>query len=154
MESVKKTLRLLVTTSFVYMILGVASGLFYREFTKMNGFPEGAPGQLGLTHTHLLALGFFASLTFLALEKLFRMSESRKLFGWFFGLYNVGVLMTAIMLFVHGILQVQGVEVSGMIPGIAGLGHILLTAGLIVLWVLLSKAISRQRDDAPATISA
>ncbi|MEG2578269.1 MAG: hypothetical protein RSA54_11130, partial [Glutamicibacter sp.] len=23
------------------MVLGVASGLFYRELTKMNGFPEG-----------------------------------------------------------------------------------------------------------------
>ena len=150
----KKTLRLLVTTSFVYMILGVASGLFYREFTKMNGFPEGAPGQLGLTHTHFLALGFFASLTFLVLEKLFRLSESRRLFGWFYALYNIGVLVTAGMLFVHGILQIQDVEVSGMIPGIAGLGHILLTAGLIVLWVLLSKSISRQRDEAPAVAAA
>lgn len=30
----------LLNASFIYMIVGVASGLFYREFTKNNGFPE------------------------------------------------------------------------------------------------------------------
>ena len=51
-------MRRLFTAAFASMLVGVASGLFYREFTKINGFPEGAPTQLGLVHTHLLVLGF------------------------------------------------------------------------------------------------
>ncbi|WP_437764919.1 DUF2871 family protein [Sorangium sp. So ce764] len=39
----------------VTMILGVVSGLFYREFTKVNHFI--GETQLALMHTHLLALG-------------------------------------------------------------------------------------------------
>lgn len=30
----------LLNASFIYMLAGVASGLFYREFTKLNDFPE------------------------------------------------------------------------------------------------------------------
>ncbi len=48
----------LLNASFIYMLAGVASGLFYREFTKLNDFPEGQFTQLGLAHTHLLTLGF------------------------------------------------------------------------------------------------
>ena len=44
----------LLNASFIYMLAGVASGLFYREFTKLNDFPEGQFTQLGLAHTHLL----------------------------------------------------------------------------------------------------
>ena len=146
MEYVKKTLNLLLTTAFIYMGVGVLSGLFYREFTKLNGFENGAPGQLGLTHTHLLALGFFATLTFLVLEKQFVLSASRKLFAWFFWLYNSGVVLTAAMLLVHGCLQVLDIEASKAIPGIAGMGHILLTAGLIVLFFVIRAAIRRQSD--------
>ena len=142
-EGVKKPLNLLVSTSFIYMILGVLSGLFYREFSKANGFPDGgAPGQLGLTHTHLLALGFFAFLTFLALEKLFTISRNRKLFAWFFWLYNVGVVLTAGMQIWHGMLTITGGTASGMISGMAGLGHIALTAGLIVFFVALRRSIA------------
>lgn len=140
---VKKTLQLLTTTAFVYMVAGVSSGLFYREFSKMNGYPEGgAPGQLGLTHTHLLALGFFATLTFLLLEKAFVLSTHRRLFAWFFWLYNVGVVLTAGMQIWHGMLTITGVESSKMIAGIAGMGHILITAGLIVFFVALRKRIA------------
>ena len=38
----------LLNASFIYMLAGVASGLFYREFTKLNDFPEGQFTQLGL----------------------------------------------------------------------------------------------------------
>lgn len=63
----------------------VLSGLFYREFTKSNDFPEGQFTQLGLVHIHLLALGFIVLLIVLVLEMVFALSQSRKLFGWFSG---------------------------------------------------------------------
>lgn len=139
----KKTLLTLLYTAFAYAAVGVASGLFYREFTKINDFPEGQSSQLGLAHTHLLMLGFFAFLIFLALEKAFAMSRSRKLWAWFFWLYNAGVVLTAAMLILHGSLTVVGAESSKMIAGIAGLGHMLITAGIIVLFFAARAAIRR-----------
>lgn len=134
----------LLNASFIYMLAGVASGLFYREFTKLNDFPEGQFTQLGLAHTHLLTLGFIVLLIVLVLEKVFTLSRS-KLFGWFFWLYNAGVILTSAMLIWHGSLTVLGQESSKMIAGIAGTGHILLTAAMVLLFLALGRAITRDR---------
>ncbi len=143
----------LLNASFIYMIAGVASGLFYREFTKLNDFPEGGSTQLGLAHTHLLTLGFIVLLIVLALEKVFTISRSPRLFAWFFWLYNAGVILTSAMLIWHGSLTVLGEESTKMIAGIAGLGHMLITAGMIVFFVALRRAVL-QRVPAPAVIGA
>lgn len=127
--------------AFAYMVIGVGSGLFYREFTKANEFPEGAFTQLGLAHTHLLTLGFIVLLIVLALEKVFTLSASRRLFTWFFWLYNVGVVLTSAMLIWHGSLTVLGQESTPMIAGIAGLGHMLVTAGMVLLFLALRRAV-------------
>lgn len=71
----------LFNAALVYMVLGVGSGLFYREFTKLNDFPEGQFTQLGLAHTHLLTLGFIVLLIVLVVEKAFRISASPRLFA-------------------------------------------------------------------------
>lgn len=131
----------LLNAAFIYMLLGVGSGLFFREFTKLNGFPEGEFTQLGLAHTHLLTLGFIVLLIVLALEKVFTISRSPKLFSWFFWLYNVGVVLTSAMLIWHGSLTVLGEQSNAMIAGIAGLGHIAITAGMIVFFVALRRAV-------------
>lgn len=124
--------------AFVYMALGVASGLFYREFTKANDFTDAQFTQLSVVHTHLLVLGFVVLLIVLILEKLFALSQS-KLFAWFFWIYNLGLIITAAMLTVHGMQQVTGVESSKAIAGIAGTGHMLLTAGMILLFLALRR---------------
>lgn len=131
----------ILNAAFIYMIIGVASGLFYREFTKLNDFPEGTFTQLGLVHTHLLTLGFIVLLIALVIEKVFTISRSPTLFAWFFWLYNAGVILTSGMLIWHGSLTVLGQESSGMIAGIAGLGHMLLTAGMVVFFVALRRAV-------------
>ena len=77
----------------------------------------------------------------LILEKLFTLSKSR-LFNWFFWTYNAGLVLTAGIMVWHGILQVNGTtEVSGAIPGIAGMGHILLSAGMVLLFLALRTRI-------------
>lgn len=124
-----------------YLLLGVASGLFYREFTKVNEFPEGQFTQLGLAHTHLLTLGFIVLLIVLVLEKVFTLSRSRRLLTWFFWVYNAGVILTSAMLITHGTLTVLGDESSKMIAGIAGLGHMLITSGTILLFLTLRAAL-------------
>lgn len=140
--------------SFAYMLVGVGSGLFYREFTKLNDFSEGQFTQLGLAHTHLLTLGFIVLLIVLALEKAFTISSSKKLFDWFFGLYNAGVILTSAMLIVHGSLTVLGHESNKMIAGIAGLGHMLITAGMIVFFLALRRAVLRPAQATNATVPA
>ncbi len=137
----------LLNASFVYMLVGVASGLFYREFTKLNDFPEDQFTQLGLAHTHLLTLGFIVLLIILALEKVFIISRSPKLFAWFFWLYNAGVILTSAMLIWHGSLTVLGLDSNAMIAGIAGLGHIAITAGMLIFFTALHRAVL---DRAPA----
>ena len=135
------TVQKLYRAAVLYLVLGLGAGLFYREFTRANDFPEGQFTQLGVTHTHLLVLGFIMSLIFLVLEKLFRVSRSGKLFTWFFWVYNVGVLMPAGMMVWHGILTVQGKESTAMIAGIAGLGHIAITVALGLFMTALGRAL-------------
>lgn len=145
-------MRRLFSAAFAYMLVGVASGIFYREFTKINDFPEGEATQLGLVHTHLLVLGFVVLLLVLLLEKAFALSESR-LFGWFFWTYNAGLVLTSAMMVWHGSLTVLGLESSAMIAGIAGLGHILLSAGMVLLFLALRKRLFAAKASAPAAVA-
>ena len=143
-------MRKLINIAFAYMLVGVASGLFFREFTKMNDFPEGGWTQLSVVHTHLLVLGFIVTLLVLLLEKAFNLSSHRKLYAWFMGTYHAGVIITAGMQLTHGMLMVLDIESSAMISGIAGLGHMALTAGMILLFIMLRRSVpaSMKNDQA------
>lgn len=126
--------------AIAYTALGLIAGLFYREYTESQDFT--GDSQLSTTHTHLLVLGTLFFLIVLALEKLFSLSESRW-FGPFFWTYNVGLLLTVAMMITHGIMTVRGEEdVSAAIPGIAGLGHIVMTVGLIFFFIVLGSRIA------------
>lgn len=130
-----------------YMALGLVSGLFYREYTKLNDVPGAAFSQLAVLHTHLLALGMTMFLVVLCLDALFRLS-GRKSFEVFFWTYNVGLVVTVAMLTVRGVLTVGGRtedDTSAAIPGIAGLGHMLLAAGLVALFVALGSALKEKK---------
>lgn len=142
-------MRRLYYASFAYLVLGLAAGLFFREFTKAHDFSENRFTQLAVVHTHLLTLGFIVLLIVLLLEKVFALSRSRW-FGWFFWFYNAGLIVTAAMLTWHGTLTVLGLPSTAMIAGIAGLGHILLSAGMVFLFLALGRAITRQRRATPA----
>ncbi|WP_419026288.1 DUF2871 domain-containing protein [Emergencia sp.] len=129
--------------SLIYAIAAMAGGVFYREFTKWNGYT--GVTALGKVHTHLFLLGMvlflivalFAAHTDLKEEKLFRI---------FLKVYNIGVPLTAVMLAVRGITQVLETTLStgasAAISGIAGIGHILTGVGLI-LFILSLKRIAK-----------
>ncbi|MFJ1704054.1 DUF2871 domain-containing protein [Kitasatospora sp. NPDC088346] len=121
-----------------YMILGVISGLYYREFTKAHHFVGDT--QLAVVHTHLLALGMLGFLIVLALDKQFGLSGTRQ-FTAFFWCYNAGIAITVSMMLVRGSGTVLGSRVPEAVSWIAGLGHTVLTVGLILLFVLLGKRI-------------
>ena len=133
--------------SSIYLILGLAAGLFYREFTKSNDYTV-ADGftQLSVVHTHVLTLGVMVLLIVIALEKLFTLSNS-KAFNWFFWIYNLGLVVSASTMAVNGTLHVLGQETSKALSGISGSGHILLTAGLTLLFVALGKQINSDQAE-------
>jgi cytochrome b561 len=60
--------------------------------------------------------------------------------------YNIGLIVTALMLVVRGIPEVLNLTLSagmnGMMSGIAGLGHISLGVGMILLIVAFKKSIA------------
>ena len=126
-----------------YAALGLFSGLFYREFVKAHDYSGDT--QLALLHTHLLALGMMMMLIVLALEKLFVLSNT-KWFNLFFWHYNGGVMLMAVMLTVLGIRQVDGLETMPMLAGFSGLGHMLVTAGVVFLFVALKKRLQTETD--------
>ncbi len=59
--------------------------------------------------------------------------------------YNIGVLLTSLMLAVRGVLQVNGSTLTsaanGMISGFAGIGHILVGIGMILLFLMLKEKV-------------
>ena len=91
--------------STFYLVLGLAMGVFFREFTKINGF-EGQT-VLGVVHTHTLTLGFMFFILVLLLEKNFKLSETKGFKGWCI-LYNISLIYLLITLTARGILQVLG----------------------------------------------
>ncbi|MEU5532047.1 DUF2871 domain-containing protein [Streptomyces sp. NPDC020362] len=147
-------MRKILNTAHIYMIIGLVSGLYYRELTKAKDF-DGTT-QLAVVHTHVLALGMLFFLIVLVLEKQFTLTAHR-LFTWFFWIYNAGLAVTVAMMTLHGTLTVLGHSTGAAIAGVAGLGHVLLTVGLVLLFVTLGKclpAASRPAATAEGTATA
>lgn len=132
------TVKTLVNAAFGYAILGLLSGLYYRELTKAHDF-DGRT-QLATVHTHLLVLGVIFLLVVVALEKLFTLSAS-PLYRWFTTTFHAGLILTVSMLTVHGTMQVLGKGDSPAISGIAGIGHILLTVAFVLFFLALRSVV-------------
>lgn len=99
--------------------------------------------MLGKVHTHLFLLGMIVFLIVALFGGRYHLKEQKK-FRVFLCIYNIGVPLTAIMMAVRGITEVRGLVLSkaasSAISGIAGIGHILTGAGIILLLLSLIKA--------------
>ncbi len=134
----------LLNTAFIYGILGLVAGAFYREYTKFIGFSGYT--SLAFVHTHLLVLGMlvFLSLTSFSLIGDF---TKNKYFKRFYCTYNTGLILTASMIFARGIYEVLKLESKALdasISGLAGIGHIVLLVGLVFLFTSLKEAIKEK----------
>ena len=131
-----------MNTALLYAILAMIGGVFYREFTKFNGFT--GKTTLGVVHTHYFLLGMVFFLLLLLLEKNF--SFTGKKTGKILIAYHIGLKLTAVMFVVRGVFQVLGTPLSsGMnasISGMAGIGHILLGVSLVFLLLEIKRSIS------------
>ncbi|MBM6725225.1 DUF2871 domain-containing protein [Pseudoflavonifractor phocaeensis] len=134
-----------MNTALLYAILAMVGGVFYREFTKFNGFT--AKTTLSVVHTHYFLMGMVFFLLLLVLEKSFSFTGPKT--GRVLVFYHVGLNLTAVMLVIRGVTQVLGTTLSsGMsaaISGMAGIGHILLGVSLVLLLVQLKRVVQEIR---------
>ncbi|MGO5021638.1 DUF2871 domain-containing protein [Lawsonibacter sp. LCP25S3_G6] len=128
--------------ALLYAVLAMVGGVFYREFTKFNGFT--AKTTLGVVHTHYFLLGMVFFLLLLLLEKSFSFTDAKT--GRILAAYQVGLNLTAVMFVVRGVTQVLGTTLSsGMdaaISGIAGIGHILLGISLVLVLMQIKRSVA------------
>ncbi len=136
----KKAESVLFRLSAVWTAIGLAGGLAYRELTRSTGFSGFT--QLAVVHTHTLVLGTLVGLLLLGLERLYRLGEDRR-FGWFVWIWNIGLVLTAGGMTVKGTLQVLGSASaeSAALAGVSGLGHVLLTVGFVLVFLVLGRRI-------------
>lgn len=126
--------------AFIYAIAAIASGVFYREFTKFNGFT--GKTTLSITHLHLFVLGTIMFLLIALLVERTKL-EDQKSFKTFMKLYNIGLPFMIVMFYVRGIVQVLGTELSkganASISGMAGIAHIIMTIAIVMFFITLRK---------------
>ena len=123
----------------VYTALALAGGVFYREFTKFQGFT--GETALSVVHTHYFLLGMMVFLLLALLERSFSFTTRAVRRGLI--VYHIGLNLTAGMLVVRGVLQVLGTELSSgldaSVSGVAGIGHLLLGGSLLLVLLQLRR---------------
>ena len=129
------------TFALVYAVIGLAMGVFYREFTKILGF-DGFT-SLSFIHTHYFVLGMVFFLLLALLEKSFSFSVQGKTMP-FVVVYNIGLNIACLGFLIRGITQVLGVTLASApdaaLAGIAGIGHILLAVGIVAILLKVRKS--------------
>ena len=131
-----------INISLYYAIAAMIGGVFYREFTKFNGFT--GVTALGKEHTHWFMLGMVMFLIVALFMDKFPLGQE-KLFKNFMVVYNIGVPLTGVMFVVRGISQVLALPLSkglsAAISGVAGIGHILTGVGIVMLLLAIKKVV-------------
>lgn len=126
-------------TALVYAVAAVIFGVFYREFTKFSHFT--GKTNLSVMHTHYFLLGMFFFLILMLAEKSFSFSGQNT--GKILIVYHLGLNIAGLGFLMRGLTQVWGTELSSKmdasISGIAGIGHILLGIGMILLLLKIRK---------------
>ena len=131
----------LVNTAESYAVAGLFAGAFYREFTKYMGYT--GVTSLGKAHTHLFALGMLMFLIVTALASSTEITKS-EYFDRFYFYYNIGVGLSATMIFCRGLYQVIGLDnnvLDLVISWTAGAGHVTVTIGPAFLFLSLKQKI-------------
>ena len=87
-------------TSIVYGVLGLIGDVFYREFTKLNGFTDFT--TLSVVHTHYLMLGMVFFLLLVLVKKNFHFVATKV--SKYLLFYYIGLNLTVVMLVVRGVV--------------------------------------------------
>lgn len=128
----------LINASFIYAILALVSGVFYREFTRGLDFADRT--TLSVMHVHLFVLGSLVFLLLVLFEKEFKITKNKS-FNKFFVIYNLGLIFMIAMFVWRGIDQVLGLNGGAMISGIAGISHIIFSVGIVIMFIIIRKEV-------------
>ena len=82
------------------------------------------------------------NLLFLVFALILRIDKDRR-FTTFFWIYNAGAAWTVGFLVFHGIRQVLGQDFPESLAIFAGMGHIIITVGFVLFFVILNKYVKR-----------
>lgn len=142
----------LADISLATLVLGLAGGVFYREFTKLYGYTGYT--SLNKVHPHVLTLGFLALLiTYLLVFVLIKnkIEINPKLQKSVY-IWMAGLLITNLNFLLRGIFEVIGYSPSkaivGAVAGIGGIGHILIAVGLVWGAAMLLSAMKTHTEQA------
>ena len=130
-----------INVALLYAIFAMVGGVFYREFTKLNGFT--GKTTLAVVHTHYFLLGMVFFLLLLLLEKNFTFTGAKT--GRILVVYHIGLNLTAVMFVVRGVTQVMvpalSSGMSSAISGMAGIGHILLGISMVSMLIQIRRSV-------------
>lgn len=119
--------------SIYYALFAMASGVFFREFTKVMKF-EGRT-CLSKVHPHVFVLGMLFFLIIYLLSFNLDFEKNPKIDKDLL-YYNFGLILSIIMMMTRGILQVLDANLTtftdAIISGFAGLGHTILALSIIL----------------------
>lgn len=130
----------MINTAFAYLIAGLLSGVIFREFTRFANYT--GYSQINVIHTHTLMLGMFMFIVVGLFFIKFDLAQDKR-FNRFYITYNLGLILTIIMMAVRGTTQILAYDLSkglnAAISGMSGIGHIIMTVGLMYLFAILRK---------------
>ena len=125
----------LMNASIVYGVLGLIGGVFYREFTKLNGFTDFT--TLSVVHKHYLMLGMVFFFLLVVVEKNFHFVDNKVLKYLIF--YHIGLNLTVIMLVIRGVVQVLSLDVLSAV--LSGIAHLILGISMVLVLISIRNCI-------------
>lgn len=125
----------LMNASIVYGVLGLIGGVFYREFTKLNGFTGFT--TLSVVHTHYLMLEMVLFLLLVVVKENFHFVDNKVLKYLIF--YHIGLNLTVVMLIIRGVVQVLSLDVSSAV--LSGIAHLILGISMILVLISIGNCI-------------
>ncbi len=134
----------IIEVSFIYLIFGLVSGIFYREFTKVYAFT--GETKLSKLHVHSFTLGSIALLVLFIIFLLIKKDnpEIMDKFKRPFAIWNIGLVLMLAIFMIKGIIEVLGYRYDNVtlasVAGISGLSHIVLSIAMIWSFRLILKA--------------
>ena len=100
----------LYNASFTYLIIGLLSGIFAREYGKYKGIVGST--LLNLLHTYTCTRLFFFLIA-LGLAKVFAFHEAKSFNKWFV-VHNIALILMLGSLAARGLLQLNGADFKGL----------------------------------------
>lgn len=125
----------LMNASTVYGVLALVAGVFYREFTKLNGFTSFT--TFSVVHTHYLMLGMVFFLLLVVVEKNFHFVDNKVLKYLLF--YHIGLNLTVVMLVIRGVVQVLSLD--ALIAVLFGIAHLILGISMVLVLISIRNCI-------------